>query len=138
MDLAEYYEEVTKTAGLKEEADVSEEKVAAIVAVSEQFDIDGIAFENEDEKIAAAVAIVEGFESVVEESEKDAGVGEMYNKVKGHLAAGYAKVKEKAGKAYAATKEHLKTHKGKYYAGAGGAAAGGVAGYVAGRRSKSK
>lgn len=136
MDLAEYYAEVTKTAGLIPETETGEEKVAAIVAVTEQFDIDGIAFETEDEKIAAAVAIVDGFEAVSDESEKDAGLKDMAAKVKGHLAAGYAKVKEKAGKGYAAAKEHLKAHKGKYYAGAGGAAAGGVAGYAAGRKSK--
>jgi hypothetical protein len=60
-------EEVLKTAGLLEddsEEESSEEKIAAIVAVAEQFDIDGIAFEDDDEKIAAAQAIVDGFEKV--------------------------------------------------------------------------
>lgn len=64
-------EECLKTAGLLTEEDSeeeseepSEEKIAAVVAVAEQFEIDGVDFENEEEKIAAAEAIVEGFEKV--------------------------------------------------------------------------
>lgn len=66
--------EFLKTAGLDLEAEEapSEEKVAAVAAVSEQFDLDGIEFENEDEKTAAAVAIVEGFEKVAMDADQKA------------------------------------------------------------------
>ena len=120
MDLAEYYQEVTKTAGLIPGVDNENEKIAAVVAVSEQFDIDEIEFDSEDEKIAAAVAIVEGF---CEEVEKEAGKGGMF-----------AKIKKKLSGAGSAAKKHLMKHKGKYGIGAG--AAGTVGGFAAGRASK--
>lgn len=60
-------EEVLKTAGLlEEETELSEEKIAACNAVYEQFDIDGISFDSDEEKQAAAFAIVDGFEKVAE------------------------------------------------------------------------
>lgn len=128
MDLAEYYEEVTKTAGLKVETEVSEEKIAAVVAVSEQFDNDGIIFDSDEEKIAAAVAIIDGFDAVSEGTNKEAGIKEKvveyYNKTKGG-----------AKKGYDAAKEHLQKHKHKYGYGATAAGAAG-AGLYAGRKSK--
>lgn len=45
-----------------------------------------------------------------------------------------AKGKEKATAAAKATQKHLKDNQGKYYAGAGGAAAGAGAGYMAGKK----
>jgi len=64
-------EDVLKTAGLLDEEseddeseDLSEEKLAACNAVYEQFDIDEIDFDSEEEKQAAAFAIVDGFEKV--------------------------------------------------------------------------
>lgn len=88
MELKDYYNEVVKTAGLAgvtedqveeaieilktagliedDEDQVDEEKIAAVTAVCEQFDIDGIPFEDEDEKIAAALMVVDGYEAELE------------------------------------------------------------------------
>ena len=104
MDLAEFYTEyvkeaglvgptdeeieaaveVLKTAGLIEveneevqDEEISQEKVAAVSAVMEQFDEDGFEFEEEQDKIAAALEIVEEYE---EELEKEAA--SIYSKAK--------------------------------------------------------
>jgi hypothetical protein len=132
MDLADYYKEVTKTAGLTTEVEFEDEKVAAVVAVTEQFDIDRIEFENEDEKIAAAIAIVDGFEAVME---KEAGVKDIAAKVMAKMKAGAGKAKEHTYNAASKVKEHLKAHKAKYLTGGAAAAAAG-AGFAAGRASK--
>lgn len=152
MDLKEYYEEVTKTAGLvpaveaetkveaEAEVEVDDEKVAACVAVAEQFDIDGIAFEDEDEKVAAAIAIVEGFEQVTEKVAEDAenmnvrkGANEATEKnlAKRSLAEKF-KSKLRMGA------DALRKNKGKAGAVAAGVAAAGGAGYLMGRKKSHK
>ena len=128
MDLAEYYEEVTKTAGLNPEVETDEEKVAAVAAVAEQFDIDGIEFDSEDEKIAAAVAIVEGFEQATEEDPEKIAKSKLLQRARLAYKAARGKVKA----AYGKTKEHISKHKGKYGLGAG-AAVGLGGGYALGR-----
>lgn len=151
MDLKEYYEEVTKTAGLvpaaveaetktETEVEVDDEKVAACMAVAEQFDIDGITFADEDEKVAAAVAIVEGFEQVTEKVAEDA---ENMNVRKGASEAtekNLAKrsLAEKIKSKVRMGADALKKNKGKAGAVAAGVAAAGGAGYLMGHKKNHK
>lgn len=150
MDLKEYYEEVTKTAGLipaanaetetETEVEVDDEKVAACIAVAEQFDIDGIAFEDEDEKVAAAVAIVEGFEQVTEKvaaDEENSPVRKAANEASEKNLAKRS-LAEKFKSKLRMGADALKKNKGKAGAVAAGVAAAGGAGYLMGHKKKNK
>lgn len=146
MNLTEYYQEVVKTAGLvQNEAEVetakvaeaaaevdteTEEKVAAVVAVAEQFDIDGIAFENEDEKIAAALAVVTGFEEkIAMEADQRKAMAESEARTKAARSTP-EKMKDAARNAIA----KLKANKGKAAIAGGALAATGAAGYLMGKK----
>jgi len=148
MDLTEYYQEVVKTAGLvTEEVETakvaaaateveteSEEKVAAVVAVAEQFDIDGIAFENEEEKIAAAVALVEGFEEkIAMDADQKAAMAAAEAKTKAERSVA-EKTKDMARTAIG----KLKANKGKAAVAGGALAATGAAGYLMGKKKAHK
>ena len=60
MDLEQFYTEVVKTASAQPAVD-EHDKIAAVMAIQDRFDADGIEYDTDEEKLASAIAIVDGY-----------------------------------------------------------------------------